>query len=64
VRRGSLARSPANFRSPLFAADPARVRRAIRDGVEGSDMPGWQRLGDRALDDLTGYVLSVARSAR
>jgi mono/diheme cytochrome c family protein len=63
-RRGSLSRRPANFRSPLFDTDPERVRRAIRDGIVGSDMPGWQRLGDRAVDDLTSYVLAVARSSQ
>jgi high-affinity iron transporter len=64
VRRGSLSRPPANFRGPLFVPDPARVRRAIRDGIAGSDMPPWQRLGDQAIDDLTRYVLALSRSSR
>lgn len=63
-RRGSLSRPPANFRSPLFEPDPARIRRVIRNGVAGSDMPGWQRLGDRGVDDLTSYVLALARTSR
>jgi high-affinity iron transporter len=62
LRRGSLSRPPANFRSPLFDPELERVRRAIRDGVGGSDMPGWQRLGDRAVEDLTSHVLELARS--
>jgi high-affinity iron transporter len=64
VRRGSLSRPPANFRSPVFLPDRARVRGAIHDGIAGSDMPGWQRLGEQAVDDLTSYVLAVARSPR
>jgi mono/diheme cytochrome c family protein len=63
-RRGSLSRPPANFRSPIFDPDPERVRRAIRAGIDGSDMPGWQRLGDRAVEDLTSHVLELARSSR
>ena len=60
-RRGSLARPPADFRSPLWRSrrDRARVREAIREGVAGTDMPPWQRLGERAVDDLTSYVLSL-----
>jgi len=64
VRRGSLSRPPANFRSPVFAPDRARVRSAIRDGIAGSDMPPWRRLGEQAVDDLTSYVLALARSPR
>jgi len=63
LRRGSLSRPPANFRGPLFDPDPEQVRRSIRDGIAGSDMPGWQRLGDAGVNDLTSYVLSIARDA-
>jgi mono/diheme cytochrome c family protein len=63
VRRGSLSRPPTDFRSPLFVSDRPRIRRSIRDGVAGSDMPGWLRLGEPAVDDLTSYVLAV-RSTR
>ena len=60
-RRRSLSRPPADFRSPLWrsGADPERVRRAIRDGVAGTDMPAWSRLGERAVADLAAYVLAL-----
>jgi mono/diheme cytochrome c family protein len=60
-RHASLARRPANFRSPLWraSADPERVRRAIRNGVPGTDMPPWIRLGEQAVEDLTAYVLGL-----
>lgn len=64
-RRGSLSRPPADLRSPLWRAsrDRDRVRQSIRDGIPGSDMPAWRRLGERAVDDLTGYVLSLEAPA-
>ena len=64
-RRASLSRAPADFRSPLWRAqvDRERVRRAIRDGLPGSDMPAWRGLGQRAVDDLTSYVLSLGDAA-
>lgn len=63
ARRASLSRPPANFRSALFVPDRTRLRLVIRDGIAGSDMPGWQQLGEQAIDDLTNYVLAVARSS-
>lgn len=62
-RRGSLSRPPADFENPLWAHehDRAEVRRAIHDGVPGSDMPPWRRLGEPAVDDLADYVLSLAQ---
>ncbi len=60
-RRGSLSRPPADFRSPRWrtGASRERVRHAIRDGVPGTDMPPWSRLGEEAVDDLTAYVLAL-----
>lgn len=65
-RHASLSRRPPDLRSPLFraSAERERVRRAIRDGVPGSDMPPWLRLGEPAVDDLTAYVLSLGPSSQ
>ena len=64
-RRGSLSRPPPDLRSPLWRSGqrPQQVRRAIRDGRPGTDMPPWQRLGEQALDDLTSYVLALGEDA-
>lgn len=35
------------------------MRRAIRDGIPGSDMPPWIELGERAVDDLTAWVMAL-----
>jgi mono/diheme cytochrome c family protein len=63
-RRRSLSRPPADFRSPLFEPDPARIRRSIRDGIAGSDMPGWHQLDEQAIDDLVHYVIFLADESR
>jgi len=44
------------------STSPARVFRAIRDGLPGTPMPAWRTLGDDALVDLTAYVLSIQRA--
>jgi mono/diheme cytochrome c family protein len=38
------------------------VRATIRDGLRGTPMPAWPTLTVDEVDDLTGYLLSVARS--
>ena len=61
-RREGLDRSPRDFTTTEWRASATapRVFVTLRDGVDGSPMPNWSALGDAALWDLTGYVLSVA----
>ena len=65
-RRGSLSRPPASFVSPIWRSrqTPGRIHQVIRDGVRGTDMPGWSRLGEGAVSDLAAYVLSLGAPAR
>jgi len=62
ARAFALDRRPADFTSPAWRADAARVRATIRDGLRGTPMPAWPTLTVDEVDDLTGYLLSVARS--
>lgn len=64
-RRGSLFRKPPDFRDPSWRADQtvSGVRRAIREGVPGSDMPSWKRLSAAEIAGLARYVLSLGGGA-
>ena len=65
-RREGLDRLPRDFTSTEWRASATApgVFVTLRDGVDGSPMPSWSALGDEALWDLTGYVLSVAAPGR
>jgi high-affinity iron transporter len=60
-RRPSLYRKPPDFRDESWrsARTVAQVEEVIRDGVPGSDMPSWKRLGDPAVAGLAQYVLDL-----
>jgi cytochrome c oxidase cbb3-type subunit I/II len=64
ARAFAFDRRPADFTSPTWRrrATAERVRRAIRDGVRGTPMPAWPSLSPDELDEVAGYVLSVAES--
>jgi len=61
-RRMSLYEKPPDFRSPIWrhAKTSAQLRTLIREGVPGSDMPPWKRLGEAAITGLADYVLELA----
>jgi len=61
-RRASLYEKPPDFRSPVWrqARTSAQLRAVIREGVPGSDMPPWKRLGEAAIAGLADYVLELA----
>jgi mono/diheme cytochrome c family protein len=61
-RRMSLYKKPPDFRSPVWrqGRSSAEVRAVIREGVRGSDMPPWKRLGEAEIAGLAGYVLDLA----
>jgi mono/diheme cytochrome c family protein len=63
LRRASLFKKPPDFRDPAWrkGRTPAEVRALIREGVPGSDMPPWKRLGEAAITGLADYVLDLAR---
>jgi mono/diheme cytochrome c family protein len=62
ARVSAFATPPRDFTNEAWrrSTTPARVYRAIRDGVPGTAMPAWRALGDDALVNLTAYVLSVS----
>lgn len=62
VRREGLSRPPRDFTRPAWrqATSPRHVFFAIREGIQGTPMPGWKSL---TVDDgweLTAYVLWTA----
>jgi mono/diheme cytochrome c family protein len=59
-RASSFAAPPRDFTNAAWrrSTSPARVFRAIRDGVRGTPMASWRVLGDEQLIDLTARVLS------
>jgi mono/diheme cytochrome c family protein len=61
-RREGLDRAPRDFTSAAWRSsmEPSRAFLAIRDGVAGSPMPGWEVLGEDGVWDLTAHVLSIA----
>lgn len=61
-RRGSLSTLPRDYSDPAWRerASPRRVFASIREGVQGTAMPGWPTLSDGEIWDLVAYVLSVA----
>jgi mono/diheme cytochrome c family protein len=61
VRRQSLFRKPPDFRSRRWrrSRTATEVRRAIRDGIAGSDMPSWKRLGEAAIAGLADHVMAL-----
>jgi mono/diheme cytochrome c family protein len=61
ARVSSFARAPRDFTNVAWkrSTSPARVFRAIRDGLPGTAMPAWRYLGDEKIADLTAYVLSL-----
>jgi mono/diheme cytochrome c family protein len=63
LRLSSFSTPPRDFTNAAWrrSTSPARVFRAIRDGLPGTAMPGWRYLGDERLADLTAYVLSLGR---
>ncbi len=64
VRRSAFATPPRDFTNTAWrrSTSPARVFRAIRDGLPGTPMPGWRPLGDTAIGDLTAYVLAFGQT--
>lgn len=62
VRRQGLSNKPTNFHSQTWRARATApgVYRVLREGVQGSSMPGWPSLSDEQTWDLVAYVLSVA----
>jgi mono/diheme cytochrome c family protein len=63
-RSASFAVPPRDFTNPAWrrSTSPARVFRAVRDGLPGTPMPGWRFLGEEPLVDLTACVLSFGAS--
>jgi high-affinity iron transporter len=61
-RRPSLFNKPPDFREPTWASERSagNVRALIREGVPGSDMPAWKRLGESAITGLADYVLNLS----
>ena len=59
LRTSAFATPPRDFTSAAWrrSTSPARVFRAIRDGMPATPMPAWRHLGDDSLIDLTAYVL-------
>ena len=59
LRTSAFATPPRDFTSAAWrrSTSPARVFRAIRDGIPGTPMPGWRHLGDDSLIALTAHVL-------
>jgi mono/diheme cytochrome c family protein len=60
-RASGFAKPPANFTDPAWrrGSTPRRVFFAIREGVHGTPMPGWQWLREDEIWDLVAYVLSI-----
>ena len=61
VRREGLTRAPRDFTSPTWLASttPRHVFFAIREGLQGTPMPGWKALSEQDAWDMTAYVLSL-----
>lgn len=61
VRREGLTRPPRDFTDPGWRAptSPQRVFFAIREGLQGTPMPGWKALSEEDGWDMTAYVLSL-----
>jgi len=67
-RRGSLHERPTDFRRKDWrdGRTLAELRKVIREGRPGTDMPAWRTLPDADIAGLAEYVLSLgaAPSAR
>lgn len=61
-RRGSLHAKPPDFRGADWRqrVTPESVRRVIREGRAGTDMPAWRTLDDAEVAGLAGWVLGFA----
>ena len=66
LRSSAFATPPRDFTNPAWrrATSPARVFRAIRDGVPGTPMAAWRHLGDDRLIELTAWVLGQSTPTR
>lgn len=63
LRQLAFARPPRDFTDAAWrrSVTPEQVFARIRDGVPGTAMPSWRSLGDKAVGDLTAYVLSLGQ---
>ena len=61
IRREGLTPRPRDFTDPGWraSASPRRVFFAIREGLQGTPMPGWKALSEEDGWALTAYVLSL-----
>jgi len=52
---------PPDFNNPVWRkkVSALKVFKAIRDGVRGTSMRGWDSLNDEEKWDLTAYILSI-----
>jgi mono/diheme cytochrome c family protein len=66
LRSSAFATPPRDFTNATWrrSTSPARVFRAIRDGVPGTPMAAWRHLGDDRLIELTACVLAQSSSTR
>jgi high-affinity iron transporter len=64
LRREGLTRAPRDFTYPPWrqSTTPRRVFFVIREGVEGTAMPGFPNLSEQEAWDLTAYVLSLGET--
>ena len=62
ARREGLTSPPRNFTDPAWRASmtPRRVFFAIREGLQGTAMPGWKALSEQDALAITAHVLSLA----
>jgi mono/diheme cytochrome c family protein len=63
VRR-NLSSRPQSFTDPNWRArtSPRQVYFVLREGVQGTAMPGWKTLNEDETWDLVAYLLQVASS--
>jgi mono/diheme cytochrome c family protein len=60
VRHEGFARPARNFTDPEWrrSTTPRHIFFAIREGVQGTDMPAWKDLDDQQTWDLVAYILA------
>lgn len=61
IRREGLSESPRDFTNRTWreSTSPRHVFFAIREGIQGTPMPGWKSLTVDDAWDLTAQVLSL-----
>jgi mono/diheme cytochrome c family protein len=57
---GTLPGAPDFTDATYFDKADDEIINAIKDGVEGTQMPGWSQLSDEEIEDTLKYMKSFA----